>query len=63
MSPSKLESLPNEILVEIFEKYMNGVDILIAFAHHQNQRIDSIISQCSRFYFKWFLTRDLWKLS
>ncbi len=29
MSLSKLESLPNEILSDIIEKYINGVDVLI----------------------------------
>lgn len=51
MSVSTLESLPNEILTDIFEKYINGVDIIIAFAHCQNQRFDAIISQSQRFYF------------
>ena len=51
MSVSTLELLPNEILTDIFEKYINGVDIIIAFAHCQNQRFDAIISRCPRFYF------------
>ncbi|CAF3415829.1 unnamed protein product [Rotaria sp. Silwood1] len=57
MSVSKLELLPNEILIHIFEKYINGVDILIAFADLQNQRFNAIISQCQRFYFNFFHCR------
>ena len=49
MSISKLESLPNEILVQILEKYINGMDILVAFLYQQNQRFDALISQCQRF--------------
>jgi hypothetical protein len=43
---SKLESLPNEIAIQIFEKYMNGVDIFVAFANRLNQRFDALIAQC-----------------
>ncbi|CAF2593568.1 unnamed protein product [Rotaria sp. Silwood2] len=57
MSVSKLESLPNEILSHIFEKYMNGVDILVAFVNSQNRRFDALISQCRRFYFNFFNCR------
>jgi len=57
MSISKLESLPNELLIDIFEKYINGVDILIAFVYLQNKRFDGIISQCQRFYFNFFNCR------
>jgi hypothetical protein len=57
MSVSKLESLPNEILINIFDKYMNGVDILIAFACCQNQRFDALISQCRRLNFNFFNCR------
>ncbi|CAF1343089.1 unnamed protein product [Rotaria sordida] len=57
MSISKLESLPNEILIHIFEKYMNGIDILVAFAYIQNQRFNALIFQCRRFYFNFFHCR------
>ena len=54
---SKLESLPNEILICIFEKYINGVDIIVAFAYQQNQRFDSLIGQCQRYYFNFLHCR------
>lgn len=57
MSVSKLESLPNEILIDIFEKYINGVDILIAFANSQNERFNALILQCQRFYFNFLNCR------
>ena len=57
MSVSKLESLPNEVLIDIFEKYINGVDILIAFRYQQNQRFDALISQCQRFHFNFLYCR------
>ena len=57
MSVSKLESLPNEILVDIFEKYINGMDILVAFLYQQNQRFDALISQCQRFHFSFLYCR------
>ena len=37
MSVSKLESLPNEILADIIEKYINGIDVLL------NRRFDALI--------------------
>ncbi|CAF1490937.1 unnamed protein product [Adineta steineri] len=46
MAMSTLESLPNEILINIFEKYINGVDIIIAFIDQQNQRFNGLIMQC-----------------
>lgn len=49
MSVSKLESLPNEILILIFEKYLNAVDIFNSFADSQNKRFNGIINQCQRF--------------
>jgi hypothetical protein len=48
---SKLESLPNEILVDLLEKYVNGVDIFIAFAVELNKRFDALIDQCQQFHF------------
>jgi len=51
MSPSKLESLPNEILIELFEKHINGIDIIRSFRFQLNKRIDSIILGCRRFKF------------
>jgi hypothetical protein len=38
MSLSKLESLPNEILTDIIEKYINGVDVLKALSYQLNRR-------------------------
>ena len=49
MAVSKLESLPNELFIEIFEHYLDGIDILVGF-HSLNRRFDNIISRCSRFY-------------
>ena len=51
MSVSKLESLPNEILADLFEKYINGIDILNAFAFQLNHRFDAVLGQCRRFRF------------
>ncbi|CAF2877486.1 unnamed protein product, partial [Rotaria sp. Silwood2] len=51
MSLSKLESLPNEILTDIIEKYINGVDFLRAFSFQLNRRFDAIINQCQRLHF------------
>ena len=50
MSFSKLESLPNEILIDIIEKYINGVDVLVALSC-LNGRFNSLISQCQRLHF------------
>ena len=54
---SKLESLPNEILIDIFEKYINGVDILVAFSHQLNRRFDKLLSQCRRHQFDFICCR------
>ncbi|CAF0722346.1 unnamed protein product [Adineta ricciae] len=51
MSILTLESLPNEILVKLFEKYIDGTDIIHAFAGQQNQRIDDIVAICQRLCF------------
>lgn len=51
MSPSKLESLPNEILIDTLEKYVNGVDILATLAHRLNCRFDALIAQCQQLRF------------
>jgi hypothetical protein len=51
MSVSKLESLPNEILTDILEKYINGIDVLNAFAFQLNRRFDALIVQCQRLRF------------
>ena len=57
MSVSKLESLPNEILVDILEKYLNGIDILNAFAFQLNRRFDALIMQCQRLRFDFMRCR------
>ncbi|CAF0961539.1 unnamed protein product [Rotaria sordida] len=51
MSLSKLESLPNEILIDIIEKYINGIDLLRAFTFQLNQRFNALITQCQRLRF------------
>ncbi len=51
MSLSKLESLPNEILSDIIEKYINGVDVLTNFSYQLNQRFNGLIEQCHRLRF------------
>ncbi|CAF3447962.1 unnamed protein product [Rotaria socialis] len=51
MSVSKLESLPNEILTDIFEKYINGLDLLICVNFQQNRRFDELIRRCQRLRF------------
>ncbi|CAF1078850.1 unnamed protein product [Rotaria sordida] len=51
MSVSKLESLPNEVLCDIIENYIDGVDALATFNPQFNRRFDSLISQCLRLHF------------
>jgi hypothetical protein len=51
MSLSKLESLPNEILSDLIEKYINGMDVLMAFNYQLNRRFDALITQCHQLYF------------
>ena len=51
MLQSILESLPNEILNDVIEKYINGVDVLVALSYQLNQRFNTIIARCQRFYF------------
>ncbi|CAF1097596.1 unnamed protein product [Adineta steineri] len=51
MSLSKLESLPNEILLDLFEKCIDGIDIFVAFIHQFNSRFDALLSQCQQLYF------------
>ncbi|CAF4004579.1 unnamed protein product [Adineta steineri] len=53
----KLESLPNEILLDFLEKHANGVDILVAFSKQLNSRIDDLIGQCQQFQFDFFHCR------
>jgi hypothetical protein len=36
MSFSKLESLPNEILIDTFEKYIHGLDIFVVLVDQLN---------------------------
>jgi hypothetical protein len=48
MSVSKFESLPNEILIEIFEKYTDELDLIVAFGDHLNQRITALVAECRR---------------
>ncbi|CAF4635171.1 unnamed protein product, partial [Rotaria sp. Silwood2] len=57
MSLSKLESLPNEILMDFLEKHANGVDILVAFAKQLNSRIDGLIAQCQQLRFDFIRCR------
>ncbi|UJR21525.1 hypothetical protein I4U23_024610 [Adineta vaga] len=58
MSISTLESLPNEILADLFDKYINGIDIIRAFAFQQNGRIDSILDECQRHNFNFINCRN-----
>ena len=51
MPVSQLESLPNEILKDILEKYIDGVDIINAFAFQLNRRFDALIIQSRRLRF------------
>ena len=51
MPVSQLESLPNEILKDIIEKYINSVDIINAFAFQLNRRFDALIIQSQRLRF------------
>jgi hypothetical protein len=51
MSVSRLESLPNEILADLLEKYINGIDIINAFAFQLNRRFNALISQSQRLRF------------
>jgi hypothetical protein len=46
---SKLESLPNEILLDLLENYINLSDVLVAFNNHLNNRFDGLINQCKLF--------------
>ncbi|CAF1931164.1 unnamed protein product [Rotaria magnacalcarata] len=57
MSRSKLESLPNEILYDIIEKYINEVDLLRAFSYQLNQRFDAIFSRSQRLCFNFIQRR------
>ncbi|CAF0969693.1 unnamed protein product [Adineta ricciae] len=45
MTLSKLESLPNEILLDLFENYIDGIDLLTVFLHQLNERFDALLSQ------------------
>ncbi|CAF1145009.1 unnamed protein product [Rotaria sp. Silwood1] len=51
MPLSNLESLPNELLIDIIEKYINGVDLLRAFDFQLNQRFNALITRCQRLRF------------
>lgn len=50
MSVSKLESLPNEILIDLLENYLDSVDILVAFVDGLNARFTSLVYQCQIFH-------------
>ena len=49
MSVSNFESLPNEVLLHLFENHLNLTDIFIIFAHDLNRRFTSLVHQCQRF--------------
>jgi hypothetical protein len=57
MSLSTLESLPNEILSDIIQKYINGVDVLVGFSYQLNQRFNALIVQCPRLHFNFIHCR------
>ena len=46
MSHLKLELLPNELFIKLFEKYINGVDMIIGFNFPQNRRFKNLIYSC-----------------
>jgi len=48
---SKLESLPNEILIDLLEKYANGVDELVAFRNDLNSRFAALVDQYQQLHF------------
>ena len=50
MSVSKFEILPNEILIHLFENYLESVDIFVIFAHGLNARFTSLVHQCEVFH-------------
>ncbi|CAF3580246.1 unnamed protein product, partial [Rotaria sp. Silwood2] len=50
MLVTKLESLSNEILIDLIENYINGVDIFISLINQLNNRFDDLINRCKRFY-------------
>ncbi|UJR31506.1 hypothetical protein I4U23_018995 [Adineta vaga] len=51
MSLSKLESLPNELLCDMIEKYINGIDLVMALNFQLNHRFDMLIAQSQRLRF------------
>lgn len=51
MPLSKLESLPNELLLDIFETYVNAVDIFAHRLHQLNHRFDTLIRQSQQMHF------------
>lgn len=50
MSVSKLESLPNEILIDLFLNHMNPVDVFVGFGHDLNNRFTALVNRCKLFY-------------
>lgn len=48
MDVSTLESLPNEVLLELFANHMRGIDVLVGFVG-LTERINAIIDQCTQF--------------
>ena len=51
MSVSKLELLSNEILIELLEKYINGLDVFVAFANQLSSRFNALTDQCQQLHF------------
>ena len=49
MPVSKLELLPNELLLDLFEHYMNPVDVFVAFANQLNARFTALVRRCRAF--------------
>ena len=46
MSLSKLETLPNEILIDLLTNYVDPIDVLIIFGANLNERFNSLVHQC-----------------
>lgn len=44
-----LESLPNEILLDLFQNYVNSIDLFVGFAQRLNARFTALVRQCRGF--------------
>lgn len=46
MAVSRFESLSDDLLVHLFEYYIDAVDIAVAFLGQQNKRLNYLVSRC-----------------